>query len=241
MSDELTSELTAELHELAATGEMPPPLSGAEIRGRAVRRRRHRRTAAAVVGASAAAALALVLALNLGGGDTDRHPSPAASPTGTPTTPATPDASVDLFRRVVTVAGRELPLSSGSPLTPTRAGRMTVTAKVSMKVVPAEELRFEAYDMKLPWFIELRASDGKTNYIAGLTYDEKAPGYYNTTSGWIGLRESDAEWLYGQLKEGSVVDIEGAAPTPTPMSTPTAASPTDTAAEGAGTPTARRS
>ncbi|WP_405924656.1 L,D-transpeptidase family protein [Streptomyces sp. NBC_00035] len=229
MSDELTSEL----RELAATGETPPPLSGAEIRGRAVRRRRHRRTAAAVVGASAAAALALVVILNLGG-DTERHPSPAASPTGTPTTPATPDASVDLFRRVVTVAGRELPLSSGSPLTPTRAGRMTVTAKVTMKLVPAEELRFEGYDMKLPWFIELRASDGKTNYIAGLTYDEKAPGYYNTTSGWIGLRENDAEWLYGQLKEGSVVDIEGAAPTPTPVSTPTPrlTSPTATAAVG---------
>ncbi|MCX5559197.1 L,D-transpeptidase [Streptomyces sp. NBC_00038] len=228
MSDELTSEL----RELAVTGETPPPLSGAEIRGRAVRRRRHRRTAAVVVGASAAAALALVVALNLGGGDTNQHPSPAASPTGRPTTPATADAVVDLSRRVVTVAGRELPLSSGSAQTPTPADRMTVTARVTMKLIPAEELGYKGYDLKVPWFIELRAADGKTNYIAGLAYDEKAPGNYDLTSGWIGLRESDAEWLYGQLKEGSVVDIEGTAPTPTPVSTPTVTSPTDTATVG---------
>ncbi|MEV7345201.1 L,D-transpeptidase [Streptomyces sp. NPDC093544] len=237
MSDELTSELTAELRELAAAGETPPPLSGAEIRGRAVRRRRHRRTAATVAGASAAAALALVVALNLGGAGTDRNPSPAGSPTGMPSTPATADATVDLSRRVVTVAGRELPLSSGAVETPTAPGRMTVTSKASMKLMPSDDIVGPGYDLKVSWFIELLAPDGKTNYIAALAYDEKAPGAYDRTSGWIGLRMSDAEWLYGQLEVGSVVDIEGAAPTATLEPTPTA---TGLPGESGATPTATR-
>ena len=243
MSDELTSELTAELRELAAAGETPPALSGAEIRGRAVRRRRRRRTAVAAAGATAVASLAVVLLLNLGGA-ADRHPSPAGSPTGTPSIPATADATVNLSRRLVTVAGRELPVSSGAVETPTAAGRMTVAAKMSTKLMPSDDVVGPGYDLKVSWFIELLAPDGRTNYIAALSYDEKAPGAYDRTSGWIGLRTSDAEWLYGQLAVGSVVDVEGTAPTATPelSTTPSAATPelstTPTAATPAGDATA---
>ncbi|MFC9844064.1 L,D-transpeptidase [Streptomyces sp. NPDC060223] len=240
MSDELTSGLTAELRELAAAGETPPSLSGAEIRGRAVRRRRNRRTAGTVAGASAAAALALVVALNLGvGGGTDRNPSPAGSPTGTPSIPATADATVDLSRRLISVAGRELPVSSGATEKPTPTGRMTVTTKVSSTVMPSDDIVGPGYDLKVSWFIQLRASDGKANYIAALSYDEKAPGAYDRTSGWIGLRTSDAEWLYGHLAVGSVVDIEGTAPAATPemSTTPSAATPPG----ATGTPTPTRS
>ncbi|WP_406331500.1 L,D-transpeptidase [Streptomyces sp. NBC_00203] len=216
MSDELTSGL----RELAAEGETLPVLSGAEIRGRAVRRRRRRRTSVAVAGASAAVALALVVAVNLGGGHTERRPSPAASPTGTPSLPATPDATVDLSRRVISVAGRELPLSSGSEWAPTGTGRMMVIAKEPAKVLPATEAGFKvAYDLKVPWVIEFSTSDGTANYIAGLTYDEKAPGNYDRTTGWIGLRTADAKWLYAQLQLGSLIDIEGTAPSPVPTAT----------------------
>lgn len=218
MSDELTSEL----RELAAEGETLPALSGAEIRGRAVRRRRRRRTALAVTGASAAAALALVVAVNLGG-DTDQRPSPAASPTGTPSLPAVPDATVDLSRRVVSVAGRELPLSSGSAWTPTATGRMTVTGKEAVKLMPGSEVGLKGkYSLKVPWVIEFSASDGKANYIAALTYDDKAPGSYDRTSGWIGLRQTDAKWLYEQLRPGSVIEIEGIAPSSIPTGRATA-------------------
>ena len=239
MSDELTSELTAELRELAAAGETPPSLSGAEIRGRAVRRRRNRRTAGTVAGASAAAALALVVALNLGvGGGTDRNPSPAGSPTGTPSIPATADATVNLSRRLLTVEGRALPVSTGATKTPTPTGRMTVSTKVSSTMMPSDVIVDPAYDLKVSWFIELRASDGTTNYIAAISYDEKAPGAYDRTSGWIGLRTTDAKWLYGQLAVGSVVDIEGTAPAATPdlSTTPSAATPPG----ATGTPTATR-
>jgi hypothetical protein len=212
----VSDELTSELRELAAEGGTLPVLSGAEIRARAVRRRRRRRTTVAVAGASVAAALALVVAVNLGGDGPDGRPAPAASPTGTPSPPAAPDATVDLSRRVISVAGRELPLSSGSVGTPTRTGRMTVTAKESVKLLPGNEVGVKGeYSLKLPWIIELGASDGTANYIAALTYDEKAPGNYDRTKGWMGLRRSDAKWLYERLEVGSVIEIEGTAPTPT--------------------------
>ncbi|MFI6335998.1 L,D-transpeptidase [Streptomyces sp. NPDC050535] len=237
MSDELTSGLVAELRELAATGETPPPLSGAEIRGRAVRRRRHRRTAVTAVGASALAALALVVSLNLGGG-TDGHATPAASPTGTPSIPAPADATVDLSRRVMTVAGRELPLSSGASKTPTATGRMTVTGKKSTNVVPGDDLVDSTYDLKVFWYVELRAPDGTTNYIAALSFDEMAPGNYDRTSGWIGLRSTDAQWLYGQLAVGSVIDVEGIAPKSPSEPSPSHSSLTAGADASAGAVTA---
>jgi hypothetical protein len=206
----VSDELTSELRELAAEGETLPALSGAEIRGRAVRRRRRRRTALAVTGASAAAALALVVAVNLGG-DTDQRPSPAASPTGTPSLPAVPDATVDL------------PLSSGSAWTPTATGRMTVTGKEAVKLMPGSEVGLKGkYSLKVPWVIEFSASDGTANYIAALTYDDKAPGSYDRTSGWIGLRQTDAKWLYEQLRPGSVIEIEGIAPSSIPTGRATA-------------------
>lgn len=67
--------------------------------------------------------------------------------------------------------------------------------------------------------IVLGASDGSENFIATMTFDEKAPGNYDRTSGWIGLRQADAKWLYQQLSPGAVVDIEASAGTSSPTPT----------------------
>ncbi|MFF1745082.1 L,D-transpeptidase [Streptomyces mirabilis] len=212
MSDELASGL----RELAQDAETPPSVSGAEIRLRAVRRRRRRFrwTAVTVAGACAAASLALVVALNLTGGDREDRPSPAASPTAPPSTPspAAPDATVDLSRRMLTVAGRELPISSGSVRYPTAGGRMMVVSKDSVKAL---SMFAGKYMEKVAWVIGLRAADGTTNFVGTLTGDEKAPGNYDVTTGWIGLRRADAVWLYKQLEPGAVIEIRGVT-TPTP-------------------------
>ncbi|MEV4445785.1 L,D-transpeptidase [Streptomyces mirabilis] len=212
MSDELASGL----RELAQDAETPPSVSGAEIRQRAVRRRRRRRTAVTVTvaGACAAASLALVVALNLTGGDREDRPSPASSPTAAPSTPspAAPEATVDLSRRMLTVAGRDLPISSGSVRYPTATGRMMVVTKDSVRTLSL----FAGKDLqKVSWVIGLRAADGTTNFVGTLTSDEKAPGNYDVTTGWIGLRRADAVWLYKELAPGAVVEIRGAT-TPTP-------------------------
>jgi hypothetical protein len=213
----VSDELTSDLRELAAAGETPPPVPGTEIRLRAVRRRRRRRTAVTLAGACAAASLALVVALNLGDGGTEDRPSPAASPTASPTappsTPAAPDVTVDLGRRVLTVAGRELPVSVGTARTPTATGRMTVVSKFDVIGLSAAEAGLkEDYVQKVPWVIRFRAraSGGATNFLAALTYNEKAPGNLDVTSGWIGLRPTDAKWLYEQVDPGAVIEIVAA-------------------------------
>ncbi|UUU23590.1 L,D-transpeptidase [Streptomyces sp. DSM 40750] len=276
MSDELTSRL----RELAETAESPPPGSGADVRATAGRRRRRRRTTAATAGGCAAAALAAFLTLSVASSHgTEHRRSPAASATPAATAAAAPDAKVDLSRRILTVAGRELPISSGTSKTPTPTGLMTVTAKNSDKLVTGETLGLgDAYEMKLTWVLELSpvepsgtggedgsdvgdapgtgdedgsdvgdergtggerattapsepASESPTQraarrvvYIAALTYEEKAPGNYDTTPGWIGLRTADARWLYERLRRGALVEIQGAPTTaePTPaVTTPT--------------------
>ncbi|MEW2401752.1 L,D-transpeptidase [Streptomyces sp. NPDC046862] len=244
MSDELTRELTLGLRELAEGAEAPPPGPGAEVRRAAVRRRRRRRTTAAVAGASVTAALAVLLAVHLTGGGTEERPAPAANPTSTPSTstPAAPDATVDLSRRVLVIGEREVPISSGAEEAPTPTGRMTVTGKVRAKAETGADVGFEdSYAVKIPWMTELRAPDGSTTFIGAMTYDEKAPGAYDRTSGWIGLRDGDAQLVYKLLAEGAVVEVTGTAPTPTSTTTP---SPTPTfspAQNRVASPTARTS
>ncbi|MET8134245.1 murein L,D-transpeptidase [Streptomyces sp. NPDC005251] len=203
MSDELTSDLL----ELAAEGERPPTLTGAQIRGRAVRRRHRRRTALAAAGTSVAAALALVVAVNLGD-DTHRNPPPAASPTATPSLPpAAPDATIDLGRRVVSVAGRELTLTSDSLTGYVPTLRSTVTVKeASMRVSGKTVGLGDAYSFKASWAIELTAPDGTTDYVGAMAGNEN--GVHTSSLGWIGLRQADAKWLYEQLAPGSVVEIK---------------------------------
>ncbi|UUU32491.1 L,D-transpeptidase [Streptomyces sp. CA-210063] len=295
----MSDELTTRLRELAETAETSPPGSGADVRATAGRRRRRRRTTAATAGGCAAAALAAFLTLSVASshGTEDRR-EPAASATPTVDVSAAPDATVDLSRRTLTVAGRELPISSGTLKTPTPTGLMTVTAKSTDKIVTGETLGFgDGYEMKLPWVLELtpvEASDagdeggsdvgedggaedgadvgderrgtatlpgtgaerattapsepasgsptrrvaGTVVYIAALTYDEKAPGTYDTTPGWIGLRTADARWLYERLRQGALVEIRGAptTPEPRPTGTPTVTPPTTD--EGRVVPTA---
>lgn len=89
---------------------------------------------------------------------------------------------------------------------------MTVVTKEEAKAVPMFSGK---YVEKVAWAIGLRAADGTTNVIGALTSDEKAPGNYDVTSGWIGLRRADAQWLYGELAPGAAIEIEGASATPT--------------------------
>ncbi|MFE7839026.1 L,D-transpeptidase family protein [Streptomyces sp. NPDC057474] len=307
----MSDELTVRLRELAGTAEASPPGSGAEVRATAGRRRRRRRTTAAVAGGCAAAGLAAVLTLNVASHGTEQRPSTAA--TSRPIATAAPDVTVDLSRRVLTVAGRELPISAGTVRMPTPTGLMTVTVKSRTKVVtgPTIGSPSDAYDLKLSWVLELspieasataegdggevggagstseatdgtgtsdgtevtdgaEASDGtgtsddateategaeatdgadmggggptqsparRAVWIAAITHNEEAPGNYDATTGWIGLRTTDARWLYERLSQGAVVEIRSTAPTPASTPTPTAITPSTD--DGPTVPTAR--
>ncbi|WP_327344618.1 L,D-transpeptidase [Streptomyces europaeiscabiei] len=265
----MSDELTVRLRELAETAEALPPGSGAEVRAIAGRRRRRRRTTAAVAGGCAAAGLAAVLTLNVASHGTEQRPSTAASSEAGAS--AAPDATVDLSRRVLTFAGRELPITAGTARNPTPTGPMTVTVKRSSVVLNGQTVGFDAeYGLKFVWVMELAPAeasatgvgeapgtggtrgpaeateateasdtgdgtdtDGSVSWaptqspalrglwISAISHNEKAPGNTDVTTGWIGLRTTDAQWLYEQLSEGAVVEIRNPGPTPTPVPTPT--------------------
>jgi hypothetical protein len=231
-------ELAVALYELAQDHETPVPVPGAEIRRRAGRRRRRRRQASlAAAGATVAGALVLVLTVVLTGGE-DAGSTPPAATYAASTPPVTREpgavpvaATVDLARRELTAEGRTLPISSGAFKTPTPTGLMTVTAKYQAATVPGESLGFNGPGVKASWVMRLRAPNDRTNYLVALTWDEKAPGNYDSTGGVIGLRRVDAMWLYKALKPGSVVEVVGAAPRETPTGAVPEA-PTDTVLPG---------
>lgn len=288
----MSDELATRLRELAEIAEMPAPGSGADVRATAGRRRRRRRSSAVVAGGCAAAALASFVTLSVASHGTEHRRSSAA--TAVPeTTSAVPEATVDLSRRVLTVDGRALPVSAGTPETPIPTGLMTVTAKSATERVTGEAVGFgDAYEVKVRWVLELspieasatgggdgtsdaRAGDGMSDageggdergtggtsaatgpsepatgpgergsgtatqralpgalFIAALNHDEKAPGNNDTTPGWIGLRPTDAEWLYDRLAKGAIVQIREPAATPEPTSSllPTTTATTATTA-----------
>ncbi|WP_159074270.1 L,D-transpeptidase [Streptomyces dioscori] len=232
MSDELTpgrrhehedpgdaasrSELTVALRELAQDHETPVAVPGAEIRRRAVRRRRRRKASLAAVTTAGAGALALILALVLTDGESTRSVPPAAS-YGVKTPPATARPSpvvaaarVDLDRRELIAEGRTLPISVGSGKSPTPTGLMTVTAKYKATMVPGAVAGWNEYSVKATWVMRLRGPDDRTNYLLALSWDEKAPGNYDSTGGAIGMRTVDAMWLYKVLRPGAVVEVVGA-------------------------------
>ncbi|MFJ6832548.1 L,D-transpeptidase family protein [Streptomyces sp. NPDC091209] len=241
----MSRELASDLRELAADGERPPTLTGAEIRGRAVRRRRRRRTALAAAGVSVAGALALVLSLSPGGG-TRHDPPPAASPTVTPSpsSSAAPDATIDLGRRVISVAGRELTLTSDNLTGYVPDFRSTVAGKEPSMMFSGKTVGLGGtYSFKASWAIELVDPDGRTNFVGAMTNDGQ--GRFQVSHGWIGLREADAKWLYERLAPGSVVEIRpssGGPSSPNPTAvhggsvTAGAGTATGSAAPGSGTP-----
>ncbi|MCF3123291.1 L,D-transpeptidase [Streptomyces arenae] len=205
MSDDLTSAL----RDLAAGHETPAPVAGAEIRRRAVVRRRRRRTAYAGAALATAAVAVTVTAGLLSGPDDHRRERPAPVATDGTTRPA---ATVDLSRRVMTVAGRVLPVSAGSTRHPTPTGPLTVVATHRERRMPAGDFGLGGeYDLKLPWVVELRTPDGRTTYAVALTFDEKAPGTRDITRGWLGLRSEDAKWLHDRLEPGDVIAVEAGA------------------------------
>ncbi|MER5828060.1 hypothetical protein ABT086_39030, partial [Streptomyces mirabilis] len=124
-----------------------------------------------------------------------------------------PEERRDGFRVDVPAAPRPRPEDdSGSVRYPTATGRMMVVTKDSVRTLSL----FAGKDLqKVAWVIGLRAADGTTNFVGTLASDEKAPGNYDVTTGWIGLRRADAVWLYKQLEPGAVIEIRGVT-TPTP-------------------------
>ncbi|MGW3911651.1 hypothetical protein ACWEBX_09000 [Streptomyces sp. NPDC005070] len=206
----MSDELTTALRELATEAERPPALTGTEIRGRATGRRRRRRMAVAAAGVSVALVLALVAVLGPDGGA--RHePPPAASPTVAPSLPVTaPDATIDLGRRVISVAGHRLTLHGDNLTEDGPAVRTTVAGKEATMRVSGKTVGLDGgYSFNASWVVKLARPDGTTDYVGSMAVGDK--GISDPDNGWIGLDMTDAKLLYDRLAPGAVVEIRPSA------------------------------
>lgn len=225
MSDELSTgfsaELSTALHEFAAEHETPPVLTGAEVRGSAVRRARRRMAGTLAAGAVALALLAFALTLDLAEEGNQRQ-VPAASP-AVPSTPATSGGAsplapvvpitgtVDLRRRILTVGDRVMPLTKEFLNSPKIVGPMTVYKKHDTKVLTVTNPTDGAgYNAEVSLAVELRDANNEPVYVGvALSYKGKGFAKHDTSSGWIGLDVADAKWFYAYAKIGSVLSVTG--------------------------------
>ncbi|MBK3563562.1 hypothetical protein [Streptomyces sp. MBT62] len=249
MSDELSSgsngfmddtdELSVALRELAAEQETRPVLTGAQVRGRAVRRARRRTAGMLGAGAMALALVGFALTLDLTGKDDDRQlpgaaapavpsqeqaqprspepsPSAAASASAAVSTPvaAVPaTGTLELTKRALYLGGRVMPLTLDSSNSPAFAGPLTVYGKHDTKVVTVtDSTDGVGLYTEVTLAVELRDADNTPVYV-GVTrsYKGKSLGAQGTggTGGWIGLDGADAKWFYQDAKIGTVISVTG--------------------------------
>ncbi|MFD4561698.1 hypothetical protein ACFWP5_46590 [Streptomyces sp. NPDC058469] len=237
MSDELSqddvsaTELSIALGEFAAGQETRPVLTGAEVRGRAVRRGRRRMAGTLGAGAVAFAVVAFALTVGFTDSATDpagdgngrqlpaaTHADPVPSPRVPSTDVSTPlqrtpvTGTVALGKRALIVGGRVMPLTSGLPDSRGLVGPLTVYKKHETKVVTVTDLTGGvAYTTEVSLAVELRDTNNEPVYVGiAFSYKEKSIGKHDTGAGWIGLDPTDAKWFYGDVKIGSVLSITGA-------------------------------
>ncbi|MGW1779352.1 hypothetical protein ACWCQQ_09445 [Streptomyces sp. NPDC002143] len=201
MSDDLSTELSTALRELAAQAEAPPVLSGAEVRARAVRRARRR--LAGTLGATATALALVAFALTA---DFTAHEDGKGAPTGTgagaggqsltpPATPADPSPSP--------------PLSSSPPLSPPPSPSPSPSVSVPVPVVGTldfDRRTLTVKDQVLLMSSEYVDSAGLTGPLTVYgTYDAKALVVTDLTDGTrhvlemtyaVELRDARNERLY---------------------------------------------
>jgi len=226
LSNQLSNELSAELRELAARQESRPVLTGAEVRGRAVRRGRRRVVGGLGAGAVAFAVIAFALTVGFTHSDDEgngrqlpaaTHADPVPSPRVTSTDASTPVPSapvtgtVVLGKRVLIVGGRVMPMTSGLPDS-LATGPLTIYKKHETKVVTVTDLAGGvAYTTEVSLAVELRDTHDEPVYVGiALSSKEGSVGKHDTGAGWIGLDSADAKWFYEDAKIGSVFSVSRA-------------------------------
>jgi hypothetical protein len=227
-STELSAELSTALREFAAEHETPTVLTGAEVRGRSVRRTRRRVAGTLGAGAVALALMAFALTLNPdseGEGKQRQVPAaPPAVPTSSPpaasATASSPAArgpvagTVDLGKRILTIGDRVMPMTSGLTGSRKLVGPMTVySRKPDNKVLNVNDPTYGTrYNAEMSLAVELLDANKEPVYVgAALSYNKKDLGKYATSGGWISLDPADAKWFYTNVKTGSVLSLTGTA------------------------------
>ncbi|MEV6397273.1 hypothetical protein AB0M39_21285 [Streptomyces sp. NPDC051907] len=197
-------ELKSAIRELAASGETPPAVSGAQVRRRAEARGRRRR----VVGAGVATVVVLsgvVFGLPRVLGSQDEGRLPAAPPTTgvepAPSVPAPPPFTLDTGKRMLTVSRDGLPVRTIEvEFDGVAEGRLTVAAKSPKRKVPTDRYDMSKDEVTRNWVVELSRSNGGTVYV----YES---GENAIDLNAIAVPAADAQWLYDNFKVGDTVAV----------------------------------
>ncbi|MEJ8670333.1 hypothetical protein WKI71_23630 [Streptomyces sp. MS1.AVA.1] len=231
----MSDELSAALRELAAAEATQSVAAGAEIRGRALRRRRHRRVAATLgAGTAGLTALAVALTLHLGGTphDPDRLRTPAATPADpsapsapTPTSPEPVSGTLDLPRGTLTFGGRLMSVlwesAHDAPVIPTTS--MTVVTKQEQRELPVDIPSKDRAVVDVPYVVELRDDKDQPLYVGAFTSQLKALTGFRVGGGLIALGAEDAKSFYARVGLGERISVStGATPTADPSVDPSA-------------------
>ncbi|MFF5477142.1 hypothetical protein ACFY5C_07345 [Streptomyces sp. NPDC012935] len=225
----MSDELSAALRELAAAEATQPVAAGAEIRGRALRRRRRRRVAATLgAGTAGLTALAVVLTLHLG--STPDHPdrlrTPAATPAGpslpsppSPTSPEPVSGTLDLPGGTLTFGGRPVPIlwesARAAPGLPTAS--MTVVTKREQRDLPVDIPSKDRAVVAVPYVVELRDGNDQPLYVGAFTSQLKSLTGLRVGGSLIALGPEDAKSFYARVGLGERISVTtGAKPTADP-------------------------
>ncbi|MET8573096.1 hypothetical protein [Streptomyces sp. NPDC004783] len=115
---------------------------------------------------------------------------------------------MDLSHRTLTVGARSVAVTAGRWPSSVSEGRMTVTAREEVKVMPAMALGLRSTRIaELRWLVEFRGDDGTTLCLSSMPSVSGEPGHADRTHDWIAFAPADARCLYGQLRPGDVVDV----------------------------------
>lgn len=215
----MSDELSAALRQFATEQETAPVLTGAQVRGRAVRRAR-RRTAVTLGAATAVLALVALALVTDSAGDGKQRQIPAAPPTvpspppasAVPSVTAMPGpvtGTIDLGRGTLTVGDRVMPISMGFDRNPASKGPMTVYQKYVTKLLTvANAANGTRYKAEISYAVELRGPGNEPVYVgAARSYTVEGIDKSDTGTGWITLNQSDAKWFYEQAETAGVLSI----------------------------------
>ncbi|MEU8591180.1 hypothetical protein AB0C59_29875 [Streptomyces sp. NPDC048664] len=197
------AELSTRLHLLAAQGTAAAPTTGAQVRGRAVRRRRARR------GALCATALAALAAVAGGAPDSPtRAPVPPAAPPPAPVQRVT----IDLDAHTLAVEGRKFRISGLDEACPIGETLVTVRAKhPALKMPPNSAAKYVASARVRRWAVTFTDRAHRQRLLMGALYPVEGLGSIGNDAGpgSVDLSPSDGKWVYDAIRVGARVEIRG--------------------------------
>lgn len=204
-------ELSARLHELAlaARGAARAPVTGEQVRRRAVRCRRGRRVLLST-SALAAAAVTVVTSGALAS-PTRQAASPAASLPHPPPAPVQ-RVTVDLDAYTLTIEGRKFRISGLQDNCPFGETSITVAAKYPSLTMPPNKLtQLSKYVDVRRWAVTFIDRNHHQRLL--LNALDPAAGLasigHDSGPGAIALSPEDGKWVYHAIKPGARVEIKG--------------------------------